>query len=206
AKQIQQQKKRNVDNNIAIINHNIQSRGNIGNTGHTHTDEINRLDALQNDINQLQDDINTLQNDIAGLQASLPGSQSQIDQKEQELAQKQNDLQTKEQEKENNFMSEKRSYDASVTRYRVAKELQSRLQSKADKDQNEATDLRPYSAPKNPMENLDMLIYFWNVVNGYEDMSVESYNFFRSVKDQRKEVHLDLDFAQRFDAMRSRLA
>ncbi|MCQ2582017.1 MAG: hypothetical protein MJ170_03485 [Alphaproteobacteria bacterium] len=143
-------------------------------TSRGHTQEIARLDTLQREIT-------TLENEIG---------------QEAELTNKQNIKKT-------DFDTKKQKYDASVTRWRVAQELQSRLQKKANDDQNKATESTPYSAPKNPMENLDMLIYFWNTVNGYEDISVDSYNFFRSIKDQRKEQNLGLEFTKRFEQMRS---
>lgn len=195
--------KKDIGAKIAKITQDIQSRGQVVNSGKTHIGEINRLDAIQNDIERLEKETSDLQNEIARLQTGLPGTQVRLDQKNQKLAQKQNELQRKEQEKETDFISKQKSYDASVKRYRVAKELQSRLQSKADKDKKEVTDSKPYSAPKNPMENLDMLIYFWNTVNGYEDISVESYNFFRSIKDQRKEINLGLLFEKKFEDRRS---
>ncbi len=100
-----------------------------------------------------------------------------------------------------------RSYDLDMERYlnlecedRVATELYERLQSGADRGIAKETDSKPYVAPRSDIENMQMLMAFWNAVNGYNRaIDVNSYNVFRNIKDVRKTANLQKSFNEMFE-------
>lgn len=56
-------------------------------------------------------------------------------------------------------------------------------------------------APKSDIENMQMLMAFWNAANGYNRaIDVNSYNIFRNIKDVRKSANLNKTFNEMFDA------
>lgn len=99
------------------------------------------------------------------------------------------------------------SYDMDTERYmtlecedRVATELYERLQSGADRGIAKETDGKPYVPPKSDIENMQMLMAFWNAANGYNRaIDVNSYNVFRNIKDVRKSANLNNAFNEIFD-------
>ncbi len=82
---------------------------------------------------------------------------------------------------------------------RVSTELLQRLQSAADRGMAKETESKPYNAPKSDVENMQMLMAFWNAANGFVDgLDVNSYNVFRNIKTVRKEANLQKLFNQMF--------
>ncbi|MBQ8294305.1 MAG: hypothetical protein IJX89_02890 [Alphaproteobacteria bacterium] len=104
----------------------------------------------------------------------------------------------------------KKSYQADCDNYleleredRVAQELYQRLQSAADRGAARATESKPYNAPKSDIQNMQMLMAFWNAVNGYtRGLDVNSYNIFKNIKDVRKSSNLQKTFNDMFDSGR----
>lgn len=80
---------------------------------------------------------------------------------------------------------------------RVAQELATRLGAAADRGHAKETESKPYNAPKSDIQNMQMLMAFWNAANGYtRGINVNSYNIFRNIKNVRKNANLQKTFNQ----------
>lgn len=87
------------------------------------------------------------------------------------------------------------------TSWRVAHELTDRLAAADKKGHDKETSGKDYVPPKSAMENLEMLVSFWNAANGFNnDIDVNSYNIFRNIKDVRKQANRGNDFNKWFMA------
>lgn len=60
------------------------------------------------------------------------------------------------------------------------------------------TEHKPVFPAKSPLENIQILMVFWNSVNGFTDLSVNSYNPFSNIKDIRNKSDLKNDFERYF--------
>lgn len=74
-----------------------------------------------------------------------------------------------------------------------------RLNAAVERGAAKATDSKPYNAPNSDFVNMQMLMSFWNAVNGFTcGINVNSYNVFRNIKTVRKGANLSNIFNQNF--------
>ncbi len=161
----------------------------------THRAEFDTFDRLQTDIQTKKSEIDTANATLASLtdDAEIARMRARIRTLNFELGA---------------LNVRMASYDMDTERYmtlecedRVATELYERLQSAADRGVARETDSKPYNAPKSDIENMQMLMAFWNAVNGYNRaIDVNSYNIFRNIKDVRKSANLNNTFNEMFSA------
>ncbi|MDL2295864.1 hypothetical protein LJC18_03575 [Lachnospiraceae bacterium OttesenSCG-928-E19] len=82
---------------------------------------------------------------------------------------------------------------------RAVRSEKERLSANKKRGEDGATEHKPYSAPKSPFQNMQMLMAFWNAVNGFTELSVNSYNPLENIKTVRKKSNLKNDFDNYFD-------
>lgn len=176
------------------------------------SDKFKNLETAQAELEAINAEVKATDTDIKADEAlykALEDSQKKIDALEEKIsalpAEEAEDLK-KDLEKEKaahekltadaeKFAGRHEKVESLIASQRVAQEAYDRLKAAQDKGLAKETESKPYTPPKSAMQNMEMLMAFWNAANGYTDgIDVNSYNIFRNIKTVRKQNNLGLTF------------
>lgn len=92
-----------------------------------------------------------------------------------------------------------KDHEKSIGTERAIRSEVERLRDARKRGEDGATEHKPNVAAKSPLENMQMLMTFWNAANGFTKLSVNSrFNIFTNIKTIRKTSNLNNDFETYF--------
>lgn len=159
-----------------------------------HAGDFAKLDDLQHKIENLNHEITELGN---SLRVETDAARISAIRHELELKDKQLKLYNA---SLNIYGKMRQDYMELECEDRIAQELAMRLGAAADRGRAKETESKPYNAPKSDVQNMQMLMAFWNAANGFtRGINVNSYNIFRNIKTVRRESNLHATFNKMMD-------